>query len=128
MALNPAVPFWDEANSVTCHASAAITGKRFVGISGNRTGDNPTVSMAAAAAAPVGVSAYDAGAGTKLTVYTGHEVMPVEAGAAITAGTLLIADGTGRAIPKAGATTPTLGIAWSDAAGAGSECVVKINL
>lgn len=126
MATNPAVPYWDEADTVTCHAGAAITGKRFVGISGPRTGDNPTVTHAAAAAAAasrVGVAAYDAAAGAKVTVYFGHQVMPVTTGAILSAGASVGSDAAGLAV-AAGA-NPVLGTAYDDAA-SGADCPVKL--
>ena len=127
MATNPAVPYWDEADTITCHAGAAITGKRFVGISGPRIDGNPTVTHAAAAAAPsrVGVAAYDAAVGAKVTVYFGHQVMPVTVGAAaVAAGAPVGSDATGLAV-AAGA-NPPLGTAFDDAA-VGVDCPVKLS-
>lgn len=128
MATNPAVPFWDEGNTITCHASAAVTGKRFVSISGARVDDNPRVNHAVGSATKkaLGVSGYDAASGDKVTVYAGPGlVMPVTAAGAITAGAFVYSDAAG----KATSTQPTgaivLGIALDDAAD-GTDCPVKL--
>lgn len=129
MATNPAVPFWDEGNTFTGHASAAVTGKRFVNISGPRVEGNPAVAHAVGSATvkPVGVSAYDAAAGTKVTVYSGPGiVMPVTAGEAITAGAPVYSAADGRAVdtpPVAGALIA--GYALDDAAD-GDDAVIKL--
>lgn len=128
MATNPAVPFWDEGNTLTCHASAAVTGKRFVTISGARVDGNPRVNHAvgSATAKALGVSAYDAASGAKVTVYSGPGiVMPVTASGAITAGQDVYSTADG----KATATQPTgarpAGIALDDAAD-GADAVIKL--
>lgn len=127
MATNPAVPYWDEADTVTAHAGAAITGKRFVAISGAMTDGNPTMTHAAADAmanpAGVGVAAYDAPVGTKFTAYTGNQVMPVRAGAAITAGQTVESNAAGEAVPSA--TGAVLGVAYGDAA-LGADAPIKL--
>lgn len=129
MATNTAVPFWDEGNTITCHASAAITGKRFVAISGARVEGNPRVAHAASAVAvkSFGVSGYDAVSGGKVSVYTAPGiVMPVTAAVAITAGQPVYSDATGQATnvaPVAGALIS--GHAADDAA-IGAECPVKL--
>ena len=126
MATNPAVPFWDEGNTFTGHASAAVTGKRFVTISGPRVEGNPAVAHAAGTATTkaVGVAAYDAAAGTKVTVYSGPGiVMPVTAGAAIAAGAPIYSLADGRATSVA--TGNIVGWALDDAA-VGADCPVKL--
>lgn len=122
MATNPAVPFWDKAETLTAHAEAAITGKRFVTISGARTDGKPTVSHAAAGA-PAGVSGYDAPAGSDVTVYQGKQVMPVTAAVAITAGDALYSTADGSATNVAAG--PIRGYAFDDAA-AGTDVPVKL--
>ena len=128
MATNPAVPFWDEGNTFTGHASTAVTGKRFVSISGARVDGNPRVAHAAGSATvrAVGVAAYDAASGAKVTVYSGPGiVMPVTAAGAITAGQDVYSDAQGRAT----ATQPTgarpAGVALDDAAD-GTDAVIKL--
>lgn len=129
MALNPAVPFWDEGNTITCHATAAVTGKRFVSSSGARVEGNPAVAHAAGAVAvkPVGVSAYDAAIGGKLSVYSAPGlVMPVTAAVALVAGQPVYSAVDGRATnvaPVAGALIA--GYALDDAA-IGADAVIKL--
>lgn len=129
MATNPAVPFWDEGNTFTGHASAAVTGKRFVTISGARVDGNPAVAHAASAAAvkPVGVAAFDAASGAKVTVYSSPGiVMPVTASGAITAGAPVYSTADGSATstaPVAGALIA--GYALDDAA-SGADAVIKL--
>lgn len=129
MATNPAVPFWDEAESLTAHASAAVTGKRFVSPSGARVDGNPRVASAASSVTskPLGVSAYDAASGAKVTVYTEPGlVMPVTASVAITAGQPVYSDPTGQATPTAPVAGALIaGYALDDAA-IGTDAVVKL--
>lgn len=116
MALNPAVPFYSEGKEFTCHAGAAITGKRFVRVSANASAERPVVSHAGAGALDVlGVSGFDAAIGEGVTVYRKPNVMPVTAGATITAGQRVESDATGKAIPFATAGA-AVGIALADAA------------
>ena len=126
MATNPAVPFWDEGNSFTCHASAAVTGKRFVTVSGARVEGNPAVAHAAGTATvrALGVSAYDAPAGTKVSVYRNGVVMPVTAAGAITAGAPVYSAADGRA--TATATGVILGYALDDTVD-GADCPVALT-
>ena len=128
MATNPAVPFWDEAESFTCHASAAVTGKRFVVIAGARVDGNPRVGHAVSAARvkPVGVSAYDAASGAKVSVYSGPGiVMPVTASGAITAGQDVYSTADGKASATVVAGAPVAGWALDDAAD-GADAVIKL--
>lgn len=128
MATNPAVPFWDEGNTITCHAGGAITGKRFVTISGPRTDDNPTVTHQAGAAnnRTLGVSARDAAQGDKFSVYSSPGlVMPVTAGEAITAGDEVYSAADGRAVKTQPAGAIAAGTALDDAA-VGVDCPIKL--
>lgn len=130
MATNPAVPFWDEGNTFTGHASAAVTGKRFVSISGPRVDGNPRVAHAAQGTngkRAVGVAAYDAPSGGKVTVYSGPGiVMPVTAAGAISAGDDVYSDANGKATATSpGAGARPSGTALDDAAD-GTDAVVKL--
>lgn len=121
MATNPCVPFWDEGNTFTGHASAAITGKRFVSVSGARVGDNPRLNHAVGTATrrAVGVSAYDAASGAKFTVYAAPGlVLPVTTSEAITAGDQLYSAADGTAVKTQPAGAPVLAVALDDAASA----------
>lgn len=126
MAVNPAVPFWDEGNTITCHATAAVTGKRFVTVSGPRQGGNPAVAHAAGTAGTkaLGVSARDAASGEKFSVYSSPGlVMPVTPAVAITAGQPIYSAADGRATNVA--TGQQVGTALDDAA-VGVDCPVKL--
>lgn len=72
-------------DTVTCHAEAAVTGGRFVAITGPRVDGNYQVSHATAAGAKFGVAARDKGAGDKVMVIK-RGIVGVTAAAAITAG------------------------------------------
>lgn len=122
MATNPAVPYWDNAETVTGHATAAVTGKRFATISGARVDDKPAVKHAAVGA-PAGVTAFDAAINTDVTLYQGTQVMPVTAAVAITAGDTLYSTADGSATNVAAG--PVRGYAYDDAA-AGADCPVKL--
>lgn len=126
MANDSAVPFWDEGNSYTCHAEAAITGKRFVTVSGPRVDDNPQVSHAAGTATTraLGVAAYTVAAGAKVTVYSAPGiVMPVTAAVALTAGDDVYSAADGRATNVA--TGKVVGSCLDDVV-AGADAPIKL--
>lgn len=85
---------------VTCHAAAALTGGRMVRVTAAPTGGNPTVNVPAAGGETFGVLARDVASGDKQTVFTGENIVWVEAGATLTAGDLIEADASGRAIVR----------------------------
>lgn len=86
---------------VTCHAAGALTGGRFVRITGAPNGGNPTVNVPAAGGRIFGVAAQDAASGSKVTVLRpGGSVVQVEAGATLAAGDLVEATATGVAIVR----------------------------
>lgn len=122
------IPFHFPAQTLTCHASAAVTGRRFVNVSGAPTDEAPTVATATTADA-LGVAAQDAAAGEKVTVFTvGH--LAVEAGGAVAAGARVTVDASGRAIAAtggAGVTVPFVGKATRAAAAAGDVISVFID-
>jgi predicted RecA/RadA family phage recombinase len=128
MAVNPAVPFWDEGNTFTAHAGAAITGKRFVTISGARVDDNPRVNhqVGSATKRSVGVAAYDAASGRKVTIYSAPGiVVPVTTAEAITAGDDVYSDANGFAVKTQPAGARPSGTALDDAA-SGTDAVIKL--
>ena len=128
MATNPAVPFWDEGNTITCHASEALTGKRFVHVSAPRTDGNPTVdhSVGAAGKRVLGVTARDAASGEKVSVYSAPGlVMPVTTAEAISAGALVYSDADGKAVDTQPTGALVAGIALDDAAD-GADCPIKL--
>lgn len=84
---NECIPFSEPGRNITGHATAAVTGCRFVMISGNRQADgNISVAHATAATKAFGVSKYDAAIGEKVGIIRGSGfIVPVMAGANLTA-------------------------------------------
>lgn len=121
---NEVTPYWDPSNTLTGHASAALTGRRFAAISGVRVGDNPAVGVPAAGARALGVVSRDTASGAKVTLWTKGAV-PVRAGAAITAGQEVQTDAAGAAIPLAAG--KSLGLALDDIPN-GTDGPVLLNL
>lgn len=125
MPANECIPFKEPGSAITCKASGAVTGKLFVKISGNRTGggagglssDLANVYQVAAVAAAgedsvLGVAKQDAADGSLVGVFTRPGIIvPVTAGATITAGDLVMADAAGKAIPFVQDVTPAAGAA-----------------
>lgn len=109
---NDCIPFYKPGADITGHASAAVTGKRFVKISGNRQsgpglastaeGGNYQINHATAAGRICGVAAHDAALGAKVTIVRGPGmVVPVRAEAAIAAFEEVEVGTNGQAVPKA---------------------------
>lgn len=126
---NPAVPFWDEGNTITAQAAVAITGKRFVRIAGPRVNEQVRVNHGASAVAgrAFGVSGFDAAVDALVSCYTAPGlVMPVTAAVALAAGAEVFSTADGRATnvaPVAGARPE--GIVLDDAA-VGADALVKL--
>lgn len=151
---NECIPTKSPALTVTGQATAAVTGKRFVVVSGPRIGggiaggssvvttpqiagyDTTTLSgdisdvyqvapAATSGSAVLGVAGQDIPVGQVNLIYKvgqGH-ILPVTAGAAITAGQEVQTDAQGRAIPLAGG--KAVGYAVDSAAsGADAEIVL----
>lgn len=115
-------PYHFPADTITCHASAAVTGGRFVAPSGARVDGNYRVAHAGAGAAAIGVAARDKATGEKVMVFC-EGIVGVTAGAALTAGQRVQSDGTGQAIVLA-AGAP-LGVVLEDAA-SGATALIKL--
>lgn len=121
---NECIPYKLPGISVSAKASAAITGKRFVKISGNRTGgggegaagattvgvglstDLENLYLVAQCVAKdqcFGVSGFDAAINGELKVYkkAAGVIVPVTSGAAIAAGAEVESDAEGKAITLA---------------------------
>jgi hypothetical protein len=133
---NEAIAYFDPGDDLSAQAEATVTGRRFVAISdpkqigsaalANDTfGGNIVVSLAGAGAHAIGVATYDATAGQKVPVMRGHKVVPVEAGAAMTAGDAVQSDATGRAILLAAGAK--LGIVLNSPTAAGQVAIVALN-
>jgi hypothetical protein len=122
---NECTPFHLPGDEITCHASAAITGKRFVKISGARVNDCYRVAPCTAAARAVGVASRDAASAAKVMVFA-EGIVPVTVGAGgVTAGQEVESDATGQAITLAAG--KSLGVAMDDASAA-ADCPIKLNL
>lgn len=110
---NDMIPFYETADRFTGQATATVTGKRMLTISGNRVsgpgipataqvgasdpvdGGNYRVAHAAAAALSIGVSTWDAASGEKVGVVT-RGIVPVTADGAIAAGAAVEVGTTGK--------------------------------
>lgn len=115
MAANDLTPYYaDDARTVTAYVEAAVTGKRAVIISGPRVDDLPQISPAGAGAVTFGVAARDAATGARVTVHRGG-IIPVTAGASITAGQAVKSTSVGKATPAANGDV-AIGVAIDDAA------------
>lgn len=124
MPANECTPFKEPAVSFTARCSAAVTGKRFVKVSGNRTGGGGQgaagsttvgvglssdaenvykVAQCVAKDTSVGVSGYDGANGAEIKVFGRGKglILPITAGAAIAAGAEVESDAEGRAITLA---------------------------
>jgi predicted RecA/RadA family phage recombinase len=137
---NAILPLYDDADHITCAVAAgqAVTSGRFVSPSGGfqsgpllnpaaaaTDGGNIQVATTGAGAKALGVAAYDApNPADKVHVYTGRFVVPMTAGAAITAGQQVESNATGQPIPLA--TGVVNGIAVSTAAN-GATVYVRLS-
>lgn len=99
---NENVGVYEPGADLTCHATAAVTGKRFVAITGNRQADgNISVAHATAAGRAFGVSKYDAASGGKVGVMRGNSrVTFVTAGGNIAANAEVEVGSNGQAVTK----------------------------
>ncbi|ORW02481.1 capsid cement protein [Mycobacterium kyorinense] len=98
---NPSV--YDPGATITGQATAAVTAKRFLAISGDRTaGGNISVAPAAAAGRTCGVAGNDAAVGELVRVVRGGgRVVRVTAAGAIAAGAEVQVGANGMAATKA---------------------------
>ena len=128
MAINEAIPYYEPGSRVSGRATGAkVIGKRFVAIAqkkdlGSReldtgaSGGNIRVKPAVADDPKTfGVATFDAEDGKLTTVVRGGFVMPVTAGAALTAGQFVKPGADGKAVVAADRAT-AYGMSLSDAA------------
>lgn len=99
---NENVGVYEPGADLTCQATGAITGKRFVAITGNRQTDGSiSVAHATAAGRVFGVSKYDAASGGKVGVMRGNSrVTFVTAGGNIAAFAEVEVGTNGQAVTK----------------------------
>jgi hypothetical protein len=114
------LPIYKPGQALTLKASAAVTGRQVVAVSGVNT----VGPAGAASTAAVGVAAFDAGINDNVTIYAGG-VQEVIASGAITAGSPVICGAAGTVV--ASATPPAgqqVGVALTTAADA---AVVRVQ-
>lgn len=127
MPVNECIPYFEDADRVTGHCTATVRGKRFVVVSGNlQTDNNIAVAEAGAGGAAFAVSGYDGATGAKIPLISGNQIVPVTAGAALTAGQEVQSDATGRAIPLAAG--KSLGKVLTAQSTVDADAMIKINL
>lgn len=97
---NACQPLFQEGRNITGRASAAVTGKRVVAISGNATDGIPSVAHANAAGRKWGVAGYDAAAGEIVPVIR-KGVVPITTSGAIVAGAEVEVGANGTVVTKA---------------------------
>lgn len=122
MPANECIPFKEPGSTFTARASAAVSGKRFVSISGDRTGGggggaegSTTVGVGLSTDAEnvykvklgvgatgnaIGVSGWDAASGAELKVFAIRKgvIVPVKAAEAIEAGVEVMSNSEGEAV------------------------------
>lgn len=99
---NDNIGVYEPGRDLTGHATAAITGKRFVKISGNRVDGNVAVAHADAAGRVAGVSKWDAASGEKVGIARGNSrVTFVTTGGTIAAFAEVEVGANGLAVTKA---------------------------
>jgi hypothetical protein len=144
---NECIPVYDPGQAVTCHADAAITGKQFVRVSAAKQAGSDLTPQGAdqtgggnvrvdqtftpgTAVPAFGVADRDAALGNKVGALRAG-VVPVTCGAAVTAGTRVMPDATGRAIPYAAGAGPDIasaaGLALTTTTAAGQEVLVDLE-
>jgi len=94
---NDCFPLFDAGAKPTCHCEAAVTGKRFVEVSGPMVNGLIQISHATAAGTVFGVAFRDTAIAGTCGVYT-DGIVPVTAGGAFSAGQLLEVGADGKAV------------------------------
>lgn len=143
---NECIPTKTPALTITAKCGAAVTGKRFVKVTANRTGGSINVASpgdprsvlstdvenvyvvqncSVSGEASIGVAKYDAASGAEVGIYcvgAGH-ILPITAGATIAAGAEVQTDATGKAITLASG--KAVGYAM-DGGTANQDCEIKL--
>ena len=106
---NESKPLFRPAAAITARATTAVTGSRLVAPSGAYDGTMP-VTHCGDGASPLGVASADIPSG-QLGTLLREGVIPVTAGATVTAGQSLQSDAQGRVIPRTTGRTVGLAVA-----------------
>lgn len=117
------VPLYKPGSSLPYTASAAITGGQLLEVTGSGT-VGPAV---AASVKVVGVAAFDAASGARVTIHTGGVQRVAAAAGGVTAGDIIAAGAAGTVAPiGAGVFGTKLGIALTTAA-AGAVAEIQMD-
>lgn len=125
MATNICIPLFEEGDKLTAFATAAVTGKKFVALSGNRQANGDfSVAPPAAGGRVFGVAEYDAAIGARTGVLRERGcILPVTAAGAIAAFAEVEVDATGAIITKAAG----VAVGYAVNAGvAGQDCFISL--
>jgi len=106
---NESKPLFRPAAAITARASTPVTGSSLVAPSGTYDGTFP-VTRCGAGASPLGVASADIPSG-QLGTLLREGVIPITAGATITAGQSLQSDAQGRVVPRTTGRTVGLAVA-----------------
>lgn len=109
---NDLIPFYEPGGRITCKTTGAVTGKRCVMVSGDRTsgpglsstaeGGVYQVAHATAAGRILGVACHDAASGALVTVVCDPgQIVPIRAAGAIAAFAEVEVGATGQVVTKA---------------------------
>lgn len=116
-------PVFIPGSMISATASVAVTGGQVVEVTGSGT----VGPAAAGSTRAIGVAAFDAGAGVRVTVHVGKVVHEVVAASAVAAGDMLVTAANGQVASSATPAAGTLlGVAFtSGAAGARVQYVTR---
>ena len=106
---NESKPLFRPAAAITARATTAVTGSRLVAPSGTYDGNFP-VTHCGDGASPLGVASADIPSG-QLGTLLREGIVPVIAGATVTAGQSLQSDAQGRVVPRTTGRTVGLAVA-----------------
>lgn len=141
--VNDCIPYYESADRITARASAGLSGKRLLSVSGSRTsgpaipaspaagasdpveGGTYQVAQSAALGAVVGVSAWDAASGEHVGVII-KGIVPVTAEAAIAAGARVESGANGKV--RTLTTGAPVGVCMTAASGADVDAEILLNL
>jgi hypothetical protein len=126
---NECIPLYEPGKRITIVADGTVSGRRCVKVNASKTpgvfpGANLHVIQAVAGDRPDGVALWDL-ASTETGVMIRDGVVPIDAGASVTAGQEVQVDATGRVITLAAG--KSIGKAWNDAT-VGNPCYVALSL